>query len=210
MDSDGEDDPAAIPELIKKTGVEVVEVKRGRRSEGLSFRISYLFYKVLFRIITGKTMDFGNYCMISKNVLERVCYTSFVHFPAYLLKQRVSKEQVVWDRARRLDGKSKMSFTGLFFHAFKSFIEFGEDLLMLFIKMFVIIMCGMLVLLGNIVYQKFFADTAILGWASSLGMGLLTLAVICIGFFILGILLLNLIHQQNRKNYNEIFNVIKS
>ncbi len=103
-----------------------------------------------------------------------------------------------------------MSFTGLLFHAFKSFIEFAEDLLMIFIKLFAVIVLFLVLLLGNIVYQKFVAHTAILGWASTLGMGLLCLAVICIGFFILGILLLNLIHQQNKRSNKEIFNVVKS
>ncbi len=110
MDSDGEDDPAAIPFLLEKKSYDIVEVTRGRRSERLLFRVSYFFYKLLFRFITGNTMDFGNYCMINKKVLERVSHTSFVHFPAYLLKQKANKEKITWDRSHRIDGKSKNEF----------------------------------------------------------------------------------------------------
>lgn len=210
MDSDGEDDPAAIPSLLQHKAFDIVEVKRGKRSEGLKFRTFYFFYKLLFRTITGTVLDFGNYCLVSRNILERIQYTSFIHFPAFLLKQKARKSQIIWDRTKRLDGKSKMSFTMLFFHALRSLIEFAEDLLMLFMKIFFVITILLLIVVGNILYQKFIAGTAILGWFSTLAIGLVNLAVMCIGFFILGVLLLNLIHQQNRRSYKEIFTILKS
>lgn len=210
MDSDGEDDPAAIPFLLQHKEFEIVKVKRGKRSEGIVFRIFYFFYKLLFRAITGTVLDFGNYCLINRSVLERVQHTSFIHFPAFLLKQKAQKTKIVWDRAHRIDGKSKMSFTNLFFHALRSFIEFAEDLLMLFMKIFFVIMAILLIVIGDILYQKFIAHTAILGWSSTLAIGLANLAVMCIGFFILGVLLLNLIHQQNRSSYRDIYTILKS
>jgi len=209
MDSDGEDDPAAIPTILQQKEADIVKVKRGKRKESLQFRIFYIFYKLLFRSITGQVLDFGNFSMISKIVLERVQYTSFIHYPAFLLKQKATKTSIVWDRNKRLDGKSKMSFTGLFFHAFKSLIEFAEELLMLFVKIFIVILFVLLIVVGDILYQKFIAHTAVLGWSSTLAIGLLNLAMICFGFFILGVMMLNLIHQQNRKTYKEIYTVIK-
>lgn len=116
----------------------------------------------------------------------------------------------MWDRNKRIDGKSKMSFTGLFLHAFKSLIEFAEELLMLFVKIFIVIMFFLLLVVGDILYQKFIAQTAILGWFSTLAIGLLNLAMICFGFFILGVMMLNLIHQQNRKTHKDIYTIIKS
>lgn len=210
MDSDGEDDPAAIPALLEQKQYDIVEVKRGKRQEGIKFRIFYFFYKLLFRSITGNVLDFGNYCLINRNILERVQYTSFIHFPAFLLKQKAHKTKISWDRGKRIDGRSKMSYTNLFFHALKSLIEFAEDLLMLFMKIFFLIMLLLLIVVGDILYQKFVAHTAILGWFSTLAIGLLNLAVMCIGFFILGVLLLNLIHQQNRKTYKDVYTILKS
>jgi hypothetical protein len=95
-------------------------------------------------------------------------------------------------------------------HAFKSFIEFGEDLLLLFLKLFIVIMIVLVFLAGNIFYQKFITGTAILGWFSTLMLGLVTLAILCLGFFITGILLLNLIHQQNSQNSKDVYIVTRS
>ena len=209
MDCDGEDDPAAIPGLLQKKDYDIVTVKRGKRSESIFFRMAYLFYKIIFRFITGKTIDFGNYCMISKAILERIKHTSFVHFPAYLLKQKASSAKVIFNREKRINGKSKMGNKGLLMHAFKSMIEFGEDLLLLFLRLFVVLSILFLLAMGNILYQKFVTHTAILGWFSTLAISLIILAVVCIGFFIIGVLLLNLMHQQNTRSYKEIYTIVK-
>jgi glycosyltransferase involved in cell wall biosynthesis len=210
MDSDGEDDPAAIPELYKKREFSIVVVRRGKRKESLSFRICYVLYKVIFRIVTGRDMDYGNYCMIGKEIVERILYTSFIHLPAYLLKQKASKTFIQFDRQKRIGGKSKMSLQSLLIHGFKSLIEFGDELMMLFLKLFVIILIILVFMLADVFYQKFIARTAILGWFSTLTIGLMNLGMLCFGFFILGILLLNLIHQQNNKAQHHIYKIIKA
>lgn len=205
MDSDGEDDPAALPELIGKKGYDIVNVIRGRRSETLGFRLGYSIYKVVFRFVTGKEMNFGNYCMISKKVADIAVHKSYVHFAAFLLKQKLPRYSIKVDRAPRIDGKSKMNTGGLVYHAFKSLVEFSEDLLMIFLKLFVMIMFLFILAIGNVIWQKFFAHTAILGWTSMIAIGLFNLAVISIGFFVLGILLLNLSHQRNQSLRQAIY-----
>jgi len=209
MDSDGEDDPGAIPELVKLDNYGIVEVKRGKRNESLSFRIMYRFYKFLFRMITGKTMDYGNYCMISRHIVDRIAHTSFIHLPAYLLKQKTTRTSIRYNRKKRIDGKSRMGLKGLLFHAFKSLIEFGEDLLMMFLKLFGIIAVMLVGLMGFLLYHKFITGKAIAGWFSTLTLGLVTLALICIGFFILGILMLNLMHQQTNRTQKSIYRLMK-
>lgn len=209
MDSDGEDDPRAIPLLLQKTNYEIVEVKRGKRSESFSFRMAYFFYKMIFHFITGKTIDYGNYCLVSSKIIDRVKHTSFVHFPAYLLKQKALRTSITYNRGKRIDGESKMGYKGLLLHAFKSMIEFAEDLLLLFFRMFIIIIIIFVIVLLNILYQKFVSHTAIAGWFSTLSISLIILGVLCMGFFIIGILLLNLMHQQNIRSFKEIYSVVK-
>ena len=209
MDSDGEDDPRAIPLLLENKDFEIVEVKRGKRSESLSFKIAYFFYKLIFRFITGKTIDFGNFCLVNTKIVDRIQHTSFVHLPAYLLKQKASRTSITYNRGKRIDGRSKMGNKGLLLHAFKSMIEFAEDLLLLFFRMFIMLMLLFVVVLANIIYQKFVTQTAIAGWFSTLSISLIILAVLCLGFFIIGILLLNLMHQQNIRSFKEIYSVIK-
>lgn len=198
MDSDGEDDPQAIAELVTIKDVDIVFVARGRRKEKLSFRFSYHVYRAIFKIITGKILNFGNYSMINKKVLLAACHTSFIHFAAHLSKQKVRFSSITYDRLKRIDGKSKMNLTSLVHHAFKSFIEYAEELLMIFLKTFLFILIAFLLLISMVLYKKFFSHEAILGWASTMTVGLFTAALICIGFFVMGILLLNMNYRKNR------------
>lgn len=208
MDSDGEDAPTAIPQLLQYKEYDIVNVVRGKRQEGMVFRISYFFYKALFRLVTKKQMNFGNFCLISRRILESAVFNTFSHFAAFLSKQKGSRKEIVVEREKRLDGKSKMNFQGLLYHAFRSFIEYGEDLLMIFLKCFVIIMILFIAAISNVIYQKFFANTAILGWTSVVAIGLLNMAIISIGFFVLGILLLNLSNQKNPNNKVPIYDEV--
>lgn len=197
MDSDGEDAPAVIPGLIKQAGADMVHVVRGKRQESPLFKVSYGIYKIIFKTVTGKQMNYGNYCLISRKVLDSAVYHTFTHFAAFLSKQKGTREYIVAAREKRLDGKSKMSFKGLLSHAFKSFVEYGEDMLLIFLKSFIVIMVLFLLAISNVIYQKFVANTAILGWTSVVAIGLLNMAIISIGFFVLGILLLNISNQKN-------------
>ena len=197
MDSDGEDAPTAIPLLLQFEGMDMVHVARGKRQEGIIFRLSYGVYKAIFRLVTGKRMNFGNYCLISRKILESAVYNTFTHFAGFLSRQRGTRKYIIAEREKRIDGQSKMSFKNLLSHAFKSFVEYGEDLLMIFLKSFIVIMVLFVAAISNVIYQKFVANTAILGWTSVVAIGLLNMAILSIGFFVLGILLLNVSHQKN-------------
>ncbi|KQR67642.1 glycosyltransferase [Pedobacter sp. Leaf176] len=205
MDSDGEDDPEAIADLVKFKDFDIVNVARGRRKESFSFQASYYIYRFIFKVITGKILNFGNFCMIKKKVLKTSCYTGFIHFAAHLSKQKVSSTSIVYNRLKRIDGKSKMNLTSLVHHAFKSFVEYAEELLMVFLRIFMLIIVSFMGFIGIVLYKKFFTDEAILGWASTMTVSLFTTALICIGFFVMGILLLNMISQKSQSK-NEIFN----
>jgi glycosyltransferase involved in cell wall biosynthesis len=213
MDSDGEDDPKAFEEILCQKGYDIIHVARGKRKENLTFRISYYIYKIIFMLVTGKSMNFGNYCLINRKVIENVRHSSFVHFAAYLSKLRFKKNKIVINRGKRLHGESKMNLSGLVHHAFKSFIEYSESLLMVFLKLFIAVGLLFVICISYVVYQKLFTDNAILGWASVLSVGLLNMAIICIGFFVMGILVSNLLHKNNLKStvhFNIIKNGIKS
>ena len=72
MDSDGEDRPSEIKELINKISENPnnsVVAKRIKRSEGLLFQTLYQVHKLLTIIFTGKNVNFGNYsCLTKKDV----------------------------------------------------------------------------------------------------------------------------------------------
>ena len=198
MDGDGEDDPNVIPKIFAMKEYDIVNVTRGKRSESFAFRISYSIYRFLFYMITNKKMNFGNYCMINSKVIEILSVRTFIHFPAFLSKLQLKTTSIPADRRKRLGGNTKMSATNLVHHAFRSFAEYGEALLMVFLRLFIILFILFVITIGYIVYLKVFTDYQILGWSSTFGIGLLTSALICVGFFVLGVLQLN---HTNRNNF---------
>lgn len=207
MDSDGEDHPEAIPELLKKRDFEVVHVVRGKRKEKLSFRLSYSIYKMFFYGITGKRMNFGNYCMVGRKALTTIIESDYVHFAAFLQNQRLSRSYIQSDRGKRIDGKSKMNFEKLIYHAFMSLVENAQSLLMIFFKLFVVLSVVLVFILGYIIYHKVFSGKAILGWASTLSIGLVNLALVSFGFFVLGLLLLNIFKRHTHSPEEKIYTI---
>jgi glycosyltransferase involved in cell wall biosynthesis len=192
MDGDGEDDPSALKELLMLRQYDIVHVVRGKRKEKFSFRIAYNIYRRLFRLITKKKMNFGNYCMISNRVVSIASSKTFIHFAAFLSKLQFKSHRIIYDRRSRIGGISKMNITGLIHHAFRSFAEYGEALLMVFLRLFVILFVLFIATICYIFYLKIFTNAAILGWSSTFGIGLLTSALLCMGFFVSGVLLLNI------------------
>ena len=65
MDSDGEDRPSDLPQLLevhRRNPGHIVVARRSQRSERLMFRTFYVVYKQFFRFLTGRKIDFGNFC----------------------------------------------------------------------------------------------------------------------------------------------------
>lgn len=198
MDSDGEDDPAALPRLVELNEVPIAFVARGKRSESLFFKIGYAGYRLLFRAITGKSISFGNFSMIDRRVLQAVLDRSFIHYAAFLSRQRAPAEAITFDRRKRIDGRSKMSLKSLSMHAFRSMIEYSEEVLSLFLKGFVFLALVFLCSFIGILFIKFFTDTAIPGWASTLSVSLFNSMLLCLGFFATGLLLVNTAQRRDR------------
>jgi glycosyltransferase involved in cell wall biosynthesis len=206
MDADGEDTPTAIPELLQHLDADIVNVVRSKRKESLQFKICYALYKTFFRMVAGKQMNFGNFCLIRRNVLESAVYSTFSHFAAFLSKQKGNIRYITFNREQRIGGRSKMGFKKLFYHAFRSFVEYGEDMLMLFFKSFILIMTALVITLGNVVYRKFISHTSIQGWFSTMITIQVNLAMTCFGFFVLGILLIHL-NNSNSNSKSAIYEV---
>jgi len=210
MDADGEDDPLAVLELTKfqNQEVDIVNVVRGKRKEKLSFRVFYQIYKVIFYLITNRSMNFGNYCMINRKIIDATVEKSFIHFAAHLSKLKAKTAKISFDRRSRIDGKSKMNLDSLIHHAFKSFIEYAENLLMVFLKLFLLISLVIVVLTLYVVYQKMFTNNAILGWASTISATFINTALICLGFFVMGILLLNIMAKNSSQHRDNLYKEI--
>jgi polyisoprenyl-phosphate glycosyltransferase len=202
MDSDGEDNPEAISELLKQSGRAIVYVERGRRHENFKFKAGYFFYRMIFWLVTGKKISFGNYSMISREVVAAIAGQRFSHYAGFLSKQRFPIHKIKYDRSPRLAGISKMNYNSLVIHGLSSLIEYAEEILLFFLKLFGFMFLGLIMLGLFIVYSKFVSHKAISGWASTLGINLLISLLILTSTIALGLLLLYIKKMINKSDSN--------
>ncbi len=204
MDSDGEDDPAAIKGLVELAAhYDAVLVKRGKRNESIPFLLGYFLYKLFFKLLTGTQINFGNYSIISPRVLDLIMSKDgFIHYVAMLSRLKVSKTFVLSDRRKRIDGKSKMSYDNLILHGVKSFVEYSEEILITMLKFFAILIVLFMLSIVWVLYEKLFTNNAIPGWAGTLSLMLLIASLLSLGFFVMGIFLLKISSNQKGVSLN--------
>jgi len=132
MDADGEDAPADVPKLLAESArhgdARMVFAQRARRSEGLRFWAGYQVYKALHRALTGRRVEVGNFSVVPWAALERLVGVSEIwnHYPAAIFKARIPVAQLPLPRAKRLAGRSKMSWVSLVTHGLSAVSVQGE------------------------------------------------------------------------------------
>ena len=91
------------------------------RSKPLRFRIFYSMYRFVFRLLTGRTIRFGNFVALSRRSVGRLInQETWVHFAASLMVSRLRIGTVETDRGTRYAGKSQMNFISLTLHGLRN------------------------------------------------------------------------------------------
>lgn len=134
MDSDGEDKPSTIHNLLKgleQEDVDVVVAERRSRVESLWFRAFYAVYKRLFQLLVGRSISFGNFMAIHRRALSRLTTMPelWIHVASCMLTSKLRIELCPLDRGPRYAGNSKMNFVGLALHGFRGLMVFAENVL---------------------------------------------------------------------------------
>lgn len=134
MDSDGEDLPETIGNLLDEldgSEVDVVVAQRKSRVETLRFKTFYVVYKWLFNLLTGRRISFGNFMAMNGTAVRRLSSMGELatHVAGTVLVSRLRWRTCALDRGPRYAGKSKMNFVGLALHGFKGLMIFAEDVL---------------------------------------------------------------------------------
>lgn len=134
MDSDGEDTPQSIRELVapmQPPNVDVVVAQRKSRVETLRFKTFYVIYKTLFQLFTGRKISFGNFMALKPSALKRLAAMQelWMHVAGCVLTSKLRVQTALIDRGPRYAGKSKMNFVGLALHGFRALMVFAEDVL---------------------------------------------------------------------------------
>lgn len=202
MDSDGEDKPQDIKELIDKAEHEkerkIIFAQRKKRQESIFFKVGYFFYKYLFYFLTGQKINFGNFSVIPKKLLSKVVHQNNIwnHYSGGIIQSKIPFEKVLLDRGKRYKGVSKMNFNSLIIHGLSSIAVYFDFLSLRILRysLYGIAICFISVLF--ILYQKLFTDNAIPGWASSL---ILIISGIILQLFSVTLIVL-LLQLSSRKN----------
>lgn len=134
MDSDGEDLPSTIPALLTSLDheeVDVVVAQRKSRVETFRFKAFYAAYKRFFRLLTGRTISFGNFMALKAPAVKRLVAMQelSIHVAGAVLTSKLRTKQCALHRGPRYAGQSKMNFVGLVLHGFKGLMVFAEDVL---------------------------------------------------------------------------------
>lgn len=178
MDSDGEDLPSSIAELVEaldRGQVDVVVARRKSRVETWRFKAFYAVYKRFFNVMTGRAISFGNFMVMNPMALKRLVSMQelSIHVAAAVLASKLRTQAVAIARGPRYAGRSKMNFVGLALHGFKALMVFAEDVLVR-VGIFCAVFAGLTVFAGVVALGLKLTGFATPGWFS-VSLGILTL-----------------------------------
>jgi hypothetical protein len=190
MDGDGEDAPADVPALVERRREsgrdKVVFAQRAKRSEGLVFRVCYLCYQVLHRILTGRKVEVGNFSVLPYSLIGRLVGVSELwnHYSAAVYKARLPTDMIPIPRAKRLAGEPKMNFVGLVSHGLSAIAVHG-DVVGVRVLCAISVVCALAVAgLASVVGVRLFTELGIPGWATTLVSGM---TIMLLNLFILAV-----------------------
>lgn len=178
MDADGEDRPEDIRRLVaefqRSDRPKAVFAERGRRAEGLPFKLFYQAYRALHRLFTGRGIRFGNFSLLPASHLNSiVAYPElWNHYAAAVLKSKLPYTTVRADRGRRLRGRSRMNFVSFVIHGLSALFASHEVVGTRMLVGAIFLAVGFVGLIGVVAGIKLFTTLAIPGWAT-LAVGLL-------------------------------------
>jgi hypothetical protein len=135
MDSDGEDKPSDVPRLLAavETAAElsIAVAQRMKRSERLIFRAFYQLYRLIFRVLTGHRISFGNFSAMRIGAARRLVNMSelWLSFPATILRSRLPVVEIPTDRGSRYRDQPRMNIVSLVILGFGGVSAFLESAL---------------------------------------------------------------------------------
>lgn len=175
MDADGEDQPQhlSVLEARGKTSNTIVFARRTKRHEGFIFQFFYRIYKLIFRMLTGKSIAFGNFSYIPGHLTGRVAHVSEIwnHFSGGIIKSRIPYSSIPLERGRRLAGESKMNFTSLVLHGLSAVAVHADTMAVRLMLFCIGLVCLSVLSIVTVSLLKFFTPFTSPGWATTVVTG---------------------------------------
>ena len=206
MDSDGEDSPESIPQLLEESDdYSIVVAKRTRQKDNVILIFWHMVFKTTFRFLIGKPINFGNFSLLQYShckqiVSNRKLDTSYI---GTLLLSGIPIKRIPINRGQRYEGKSRTSRDALFHAGFQILTVFSDRI---FVRLLRIVAISILVLGTGIVtvfFLKLFTAKVISGWTglmiAILSTSLIQLTVLLAGLIMIQINTKSEIEQNGHK-----------
>ena len=139
MDSDGEDDPRKILNIInlikKNEKTEIITMNRTIRKESLFFSILYEIHLIITFLITFNYIRFGNFSFLNKKIINKVTKKNdlWLAYSATIKKYFLNRHSILASRRKRISGKSKMSYLSLINHSINIQSVFKKNILIYYL-----------------------------------------------------------------------------
>lgn len=203
MDGDGQDNPEDVLRLIDVSAASpdtIIFARRKSRQDNVQFKLFYKIYKLLFSLLTGKKISFGNFLIMPKSSLDKIVFYSEIwnHLSGGIVKSGLPYTTIETKRNKRYFNHSKMSFNSLVLHGLGAVSVFLDVIaIRLLVFSFIMILIS-LVIIAVIICIKLFTSLAIPGWASSV---VSSFVIILLQSFLLSLftIFLYLTSQSQRK-----------
>jgi polyisoprenyl-phosphate glycosyltransferase len=204
MDADGDDRPTDAVQLIKTAAFnpnKIVVGWRTKRNDSAIRTFFYSIYLMLFRLLTGKQIRFGNFCVLPSFAVKRLIYKGdvWLHLPGSIIKSCIPYETVHTSKGTRYHQESKMNFTSLLFHGMGALAAFIDIIaIRLLIASGIAIAISLLCLVGIFII-KTATNLGIPGWASLLGSTVIV--IILLSFLIALFLIFTFLMSQSYRKF---------
>ena len=122
LDSDGEDNPSKLYELIKLAKQKkdfFIFASRKKRTEGFLLRLLNLIRLFLTYILIGRYINFGNFSSFSSSILPKLLMNNnlYLAYPSGILKNYDKFYFLKVKKNKRFFGKSKVNLSFLLKHS---------------------------------------------------------------------------------------------
>jgi glycosyltransferase involved in cell wall biosynthesis len=178
MDSDGEDRPQDIQRLLMSVRGKqsfAVVAQRAARTNTWFFKLCYALYKMIFVVMTGRDINFGNFSLISRDYARRLIMQSDLwnNLPGALLKSRAPITHLLTDRGRRYAGTSKMNYISLIVHGMSGISVYSDVIFVRMLAATGIFLVLSMIAITVVVTIRLTTTLATPGWATTVVFGIL-------------------------------------
>jgi len=192
LDSDGEDRPEDLPRMLAPLAERpsedqrIVLALRTKRHEPLLFKLMYRLFRLLFRALTGTTVQTGNFATMPGAVAKRVVLhpTFDLAYSSTILALDLPIEYVPCERGERYAGKSKMTYGKLAMHGVRMLMPFTDRIAIRALFLFAATLALGIGLAAVMALVALLGSGAAPAWAAYAGIGAAVVSLVALANFV--------------------------